>query len=250
MRRLRAIRGRLSFRRRLILVASAAVAVAIALASAITFVVVRGELRGQVDDSLKETAGELAGDQVFFVRPARDTRAGARERPVGPPLEGPAPGDLPTAPPGRDPSAVPVPPPSGGGKVGAELVPAPGVERRLVLPAPPLASSTRFAQLVQSSGRIIRSPQLRVELPGRRRAARVARRGKGDYFSDARVRGGRVRVYTKALGRGAALQVARPIEEIDGVLRRLAGVLGAVALGGIGLAAALAPLVARTALRP
>ncbi len=244
----RAIRGGLSFRRRLILVASAAVAVAIALASAITFVIVRGELRGQVDDSLKEAAGELAGDQVFF-RSAPTKAPGRHERQVRPPLQGPVEGGLPAAPAGPGPAAVPLPRPRGGEKA-KELVPAPGVERRLVLPAPPLAGSRRFAQLVQSSGRVIRSPQLRVELPGKGRAARLARRGGGAYFSDGEVRGGHVRVYTKALGPGAALQVARPVEELDGVLRRLGWVLGAVALGGIGLAAGLAPLVARTALKP
>ncbi|HEV2723357.1 MAG TPA: HAMP domain-containing sensor histidine kinase [Thermoleophilaceae bacterium] len=244
----RAIRGGQSFRGRLILAASAAVAVAIAIAAAITFVIVRGELRGQVDDSLKEAAGELAGDQVFFTRPAPTKAPGRHEREVRPPLEGPAEGGLPAVPPEPEVSGVPVPR-ARRGEV-KELVPAPGVERRLVLPAPPLGGNTRFAQLVQSSGRVVRSPQLRIELPGKDRAARLARRGSGAYFSDGEVRGGRVRLYTKALGPGAALQVARPVEELDGVLRRLAWVLGAVALGGIGLAAGLAPLVARTALKP
>ena len=239
----------MSFRRRLILTASAAVAVAIALASAITFAIVRGELRGQVDDSLKEAAGELAANQVFFVRPASRNAPGIEARALEPPLDGPGNHELPVEPPGSDPSAAPLRRPPRGRGVD-RLVPAPGVKRRLVLPGPPLATSTRFAQLVQSNGRVIRSEQLRIELPGKRRAADLARRGSGSYFSDGEVPGGRVRIYTKALGRGAALQVARPVEELDGVLQRLAGVLGAVAVGGIGLAAGLAPLVARTALKP
>ena len=242
-------RGRLSFRRRLILTASAAVALAIALASAITFVIVRGELRGQVDESLTEAAGELAADQVFFIRAAPRKAPGSAERKLPPPPTS-RDGERPTVVgPGPDASVAPLPRGSTRREV-EELVPAPGVQRRLVLPGPPLATSARFAQLVQSSGRVTRSPQLKVELPGKRRAARLARRGSGAYFSDGETRGGRVRVYTKALGRGAALQVARPVEELDGVLRRLAGVLGAVTLGGVGLAAALAPLVARTALKP
>ncbi len=247
----RAIRGRLWFRRRLILAASAAVAIAIAIASGITFVIVRGELRGQVDDSLKETVGELAGDRVFVRRapaPARGSGRGAHD--PQPPLQGRAEGDAPAVRPSADPATAPFPRLPRDGNVEAELVPAPGVERRLVLPAPPFAGTTKFAQLVQSNGKVIRSPQLEADLPGRRRAARLARHGNGAYFSDGDIRGGRLRIYTKALGRGAALQVARPVGEIDGVLRRLAGVLGAVTLGGIGLAAAMAPLVARTALKP
>ena len=241
--------GRTSFRRRLILTASAAVAVAIALASAITFAIVRGELRGQVDDSLEEAAGELAANQVFFVRPAGREASGVQARELEPPLEGPRDRELPVGPPGADSSPLP-PPRRATGRDVDRLVPAPGVERRLVLPGPPLETSTRFAQLVQSNRRVIRSEQLRIELPGKRRAADLARRGSGSYFSDGELPGGSVRIYTKALGRGAALQVARPVEELDGVLRRLAGVLGVVALGGIGLAAGLAPLVARTALKP
>ncbi len=54
-RRLRAARA-MTLRRRLALVAAAAVAIAIALASGIVYVVVRGELRGQLDGELRQVA--------------------------------------------------------------------------------------------------------------------------------------------------------------------------------------------------
>lgn len=46
----------MSFRRRLLLASAAAVAAAVVLAAVLAYVLVRGNLRGQVDDSLKRTA--------------------------------------------------------------------------------------------------------------------------------------------------------------------------------------------------
>jgi two-component system sensor histidine kinase MprB len=71
----------MSFRRRLALAGTAAVAVAILLALGIAFAVVRSELRGQVDDSLEQVAGRRGDD----VRPP--------QRMVGPePFPAPGPG--------------------------------------------------------------------------------------------------------------------------------------------------------------
>jgi two-component system sensor histidine kinase MprB len=61
-RALRPFEARLSqmtFRRRLILLSAAAVAIAVVLASAIVFVVVRGQLRGQVDDQLRNLVDDI-----------------------------------------------------------------------------------------------------------------------------------------------------------------------------------------------
>jgi two-component system sensor histidine kinase MprB len=54
----------MSFRRRLTLAGAAAVAVAVALASLATYLVVRGELRGQVDETLRQSAERLTRDVV------------------------------------------------------------------------------------------------------------------------------------------------------------------------------------------
>jgi two-component system, OmpR family, sensor histidine kinase MprB len=50
----------MTFRARLALVAAAAVAIAVVIASAVVYLVVRGELRGQVDDSLRSRAVSIA----------------------------------------------------------------------------------------------------------------------------------------------------------------------------------------------
>ena len=52
--------GASSFRQRLALLSAAAVAVAVVLASAITFVIVRSELRSGVDQSLKDTVDRIS----------------------------------------------------------------------------------------------------------------------------------------------------------------------------------------------
>jgi two-component system, OmpR family, sensor histidine kinase MprB len=60
-----------TFRARLALAAAAAVALAVVAASALVYVLVRGELRGQVDDSLRDRAGELLHGRLGAV-PSRE----------------------------------------------------------------------------------------------------------------------------------------------------------------------------------
>jgi two-component system, OmpR family, sensor histidine kinase MprB len=213
----------MSFRRRLTLAGTAAVAVAILLASAIAFGVVRGELRGQVDDSLRSGADEVGGG-IVVIRGA-----------------GPALGDeiKKTAPKSRR-------------EVERQLVPPdelPLVQQQLVAPAP-LTGPTRYAQLVNANGDVLRQPDGRTRLPVTREARRVAARGTGSFFADQTVDGHHVRVYTRAIGDRQALQVARPVDEVDSAINRLAWILGGVGLGGVGLAAALGLVVTRTATRP
>jgi two-component system sensor histidine kinase MprB len=57
----------MSFRNRLVLLAAAAVAVAVILASAIVYVVVRGQLRGQVDDQLRGLVADVSPPQELSV---------------------------------------------------------------------------------------------------------------------------------------------------------------------------------------
>jgi hypothetical protein len=74
----KAVLDRMSFRRRLLLAGTAAVAIAILLALGIAYAVVSGELRGQVDDSLEQVAGRRSED-VLFMR----SMAGAEQVPPG-----------------------------------------------------------------------------------------------------------------------------------------------------------------------
>jgi two-component system, OmpR family, sensor histidine kinase MprB len=59
-----------------------------------------------------------------------------------------------------------------------------------------------------------------------------------------------LRVLTQPMAAGGAIQVARSLEDTDHTLNTLIIILAAVSAGGIALAAALGPVVARTALAP
>ena len=183
----------MSFRTRLALVAAVAVAVAVAAASAIVYVVVRGELRGQVDSGLRSRAETFVGR----IRMAPDGQA--------------------------------------------------------VLDAPPasLGGASGYTQLVPSSGPPILQEGETVTLPVSDRARAVAAHTAGAFFTDARVAGEHVRVYTvPAVRENFAIQIARPLSEVDRSLSRIRRLLLLITGGGIAIAAGLGLLVARTALAP
>jgi len=83
-------------------------------------------------------------------------------------------------------------------------------------------------------------------------AAKAAAAGSGGpYFEDGRVSGVHIRVLTRPSQRpGFALQAARPLTEVDQALHRLWVFLLLVSAGGIGLAALLGAMIARTTIGP
>jgi two-component system sensor histidine kinase MprB len=92
----------------------------------------------------------------------------------------------------------------------------------------------------------LRKPTLPIDA----RVRAVAAGDERPYFRDARVRGVHVRIYTTRLGRGLAVELARPLTEVDRALTRLRSIIIAVALGGVGLAVLVGFGVTRSALRP
>jgi two-component system, OmpR family, sensor histidine kinase MprB len=182
----------MSFRARLALVAAAAVALAVVLASAVVYIVVRDELRGTVDDALRDRAAEISRF------PLRAIQEG--DRPV---LEGPGLGG------------------------------APG-----------------YIQVVQADGTTIRPPEERVELPVSDHVLSVANGKGGPFFSDTHVSDVHLRVFTIPGSSGFAVQIARPLTEVDESLDRIRFYLILIALGGIAVAATLGLAVTRAAVAP
>jgi two-component system, OmpR family, sensor histidine kinase MprB len=178
----------MSFRARLTLAAATAVALAVALASGVVYVVVRDQLRGRVDDSLRARAVEI---QNF---PFRKT--------------------------------------------------IPDV------PDPILGEAGGYFQAVRSDGRVLRPPGAEIPIPVTARVREVARGGAEPFFTDETIAGLHVRVLTFPVARGWALQIPRPLNEVDSTLDRLRTFLILITLGGIGLAAALGLLVSRAAIAP
>ena len=114
---------------------------------------------------------------------------------------------------------------------------------------PPFGGPSGYAQLVTSEGEAIRRPSAKVPLPTEG-AVEVAQGVRSEFLEDATVRDTHVRILTRPLAPGIAVQMALPLDDIDRTLRRVAIFLGLVSAGGIGLAALAGLLVARTALAP
>jgi two-component system, OmpR family, sensor histidine kinase MprB len=176
----------MTFKRRLTFAAAIAVAVAVALASLVVYVIVKRELRREIDVDLSRIAatGQLVvGERLLFR---------IEESPLG-------------GPPG-------------------------------------------YAQLVGSDGDVL-WPRA-AALPVSPEVQAVAEGDSGSFYEDLEVNGMHIRVLTRAVGPGFAVQVARPLEEVDTVLGHLRWILLVITGCGIALAAGLGGLVTRAALSP
>jgi two-component system, OmpR family, sensor histidine kinase MprB len=113
----------------------------------------------------------------------------------------------------------------------------------------PLERPVVFVQLV-SGDRLIapRGEQQRLGDPAEVKA--VADGKKAPFFGETEVNGTHVRYYTAKAADGTAVQVARPMTEVDAALSKLRIGLGLVSIAGIALAAFLGRLATRHAVRP
>jgi two-component system sensor histidine kinase MprB len=180
----------MSFRARLALVAAAAVGLAVVAASAVVFVVVRGQLLGEVDQALTNRARELL---------------------TGPGIQTDENGDL----------------------------HVPGLR----------FGTPDFIQAVPAQGPVLLTNYENRPLPVSDEAREAARGGGDSRFSTVRVEGIDLRVFTVP-GSPYALQIARPITEVNKTLHRITLFLVMIAAGGIAIAAALGLAVSQAALRP
>jgi two-component system, OmpR family, sensor histidine kinase MprB len=124
-------------------------------------------------------------------------------------------------------------------------------ERRLDefgLPNPLLGGAGGYAQLVTANG-VFRLPDAKIPLPSEG-AREVAAGTREPFFENATVADTHVRILTAKYAPGIAIQIARPLDEVDKTLDRLAGYLTAISAAGIALAAFLGLLVSRTAVSP
>ena len=118
------------------------------------------------------------------------------------------------------------------------------------VPAPFLGGAGGYAQLVSADGRTVRAPGQTVVLPVSTRTREVAAGTNDGFYEDADAAGAHIRVLTIPFRPGVALQLARPLTEVDQVLHRLRLIFLLVSLGGVVLAGGLGLLIARTALGP
>ena len=115
---------------------------------------------------------------------------------------------------------------------------------------PEFGEARGYVQLVRSNGDMVVPPRQHVGLPVDDDARAVVDGSRLTSWKSVEVSGTHLRVLTFAYGPGAAVQVARPLTEVDRSLDRIGLFLVVVAASGIVIAALLGLLVARGALGP
>jgi two-component system, OmpR family, sensor histidine kinase MprB len=215
-----------TFRRRIVVLAAGAVAAAIALASVITFVVVRHELRGGVDASLRKQR-----PKVMIVSRLDSATA-------------PAPGKAPGQAAGGKSTGQTV-----SGEALARLPPRADEFFQAQLPSPGLGGSVGLAQVTLSDGQIIASAT-GAKLPTTEADREVAAGKRDESFRDATISGVHFRVLTTRGPGRATMTLAKPLTDVDDTLGRLRWILLAVTIGGVGVASGFGVAVSRAATRP
>ncbi len=115
---------------------------------------------------------------------------------------------------------------------------------------PEFGEARGYLQLVRSDGSVLVPPRQDVQLPVGDGVRAMASKGGHSFWEDVDVDGTHTRVLTFAYGPGAAVQVARPLTEVDQSLHRIGFFLVLIAVAGVFIAAGLGLVVARAALVP
>jgi two-component system, OmpR family, sensor histidine kinase MprB len=115
---------------------------------------------------------------------------------------------------------------------------------------PGFGEPSSVVQIVRYDGRILNPLDNNVRLPVPDGAVAVANGRAPGFYTDAEIAGTHARMLTFQYSPGYAVQVARPLTEVDQSLSRLRTFLIFIALVGVGGAAALGLVVSRAALAP
>jgi two-component system, OmpR family, sensor histidine kinase MprB len=215
-----------TLRRRLALLSALAVALAVLLASALVYALVRDRLQSDIDSELRQQAERVS--QRLTAGPVTVEGAVAPGPPgvASAPIAGPKKGDDPQ-------------------RERAER----GERFALTLPPPDPGGPEALAQLI-SPGGVVTGPGSPIQIPVSGADRALAASGGQPRLEDAQAGETELRVLTQPLADGTAIQVARSLEDTNHTLNTLVVILAAVSAGGIALAAALGPVVARAALAP
>jgi two-component system sensor histidine kinase MprB len=183
-----------TLRSRLAIAAAATVTVAVAVSSLTVYLLMRSDLRRQVDTALQSRAAELQNRPDLLRR--FDPRFFTGLPPVG----------------------------FGGG--------------------------VDYVQLVSANGAVVRPANEPVAVPVGQRALQVAAGAEDAYLVDTDVGGVHARVLTVPVGPGVALQLVRPLNEVDRELRRLGLILALVSVATVAAAGAAGAFVSRAVVAP
>jgi two-component system sensor histidine kinase MprB len=215
--------NRLSFRQRLTLFTAAGIAVVLVVGSLASYLVVRSQLRGQIDESLRRqsTAVVIRRSEVGLGLTQSRSAPLQRGRKI---------------------------------KKGKVMGPSGLLTMTIVPPKVEFGNAPSFFELINTGGEAVAPSGKRFKLPTAlpvsQRAIAVARTQAGGYFTDIDLRGTPLRMYVRPVGSGRALLTARSLSEVNNALSRLGWSLAITCLAGIALAAFVGAVVARGALRP
>ncbi len=115
---------------------------------------------------------------------------------------------------------------------------------------PEFGEARGYVQLVRADGAVIQPTSPGLELPVDAAVLEIARRQRNASWTDASVDGKHLRVFTFPFIGDSAVQIARPLAEVDQSLERLGLFLLLIAATGVAVAAVLGLAVSRTALAP
>jgi two-component system, OmpR family, sensor histidine kinase MprB len=216
----------MSFRRRIVVLAAAAVALAVVLSAVVTYAVVRRELRAGVDASLRELEPQVAVSEEK-VRAVSDEKVRSAR-----------------------------------GEAGGKPRTDRNTQLQVRVPGAAFGGASGVAQITLASGEVLAPPGPRLPVTAAVRAVGAGKRKA--FLRDETVRGVHVRILTTRAPNGAArtpggavrslegatLQVAKPLADVDDALARLRWILLGVTIGGVGLAAGFGVAVSRAATRP
>ncbi|MGZ4391304.1 MAG: sensor histidine kinase [Gaiellaceae bacterium] len=119
---------------------------------------------------------------------------------------------------------------------------------KLHLPPPKFGAAAGYVQIV-GQGKIGLPFGESTRLPTQDAAA-VASGKRSSFYRDATVAGTHLRIYTARINKTTAVEIARPLTEVDSALARIRLYFLIAALAALAGAAAVGTAVARTALRP
>jgi two-component system, OmpR family, sensor histidine kinase MprB len=126
---------------------------------------------------------------------------------------------------------------------------APGpFSSNLNFPPPRFGAAAGYVQIV-GQGQISLPSGERTRLPIEGALA-VASGSRASFFRNATVSGAHLRIYTARINKTTAVEIARPLTEVDGALARIRLYFLVAALAALAGAAAVGTAVARGALRP
>jgi two-component system sensor histidine kinase MprB len=222
------------FRTRLTILVGTAVALSVLTASAVLFVLVSTLLSGQVDEQLTSRISDLSQFAVnaALVCPAAPTPSSAAAAPVASGGASSAPVDPAASAPAPRNSACPLP-------------------ANLRVPIPQLGGAGGQVQFIDERGVVTLTPDGGVQLPVSPSAKTLAAAGSGPDLKEEAVVGGiPVRMVTRAIGNGMAVQVGLRLDGIESVLVSLRWILLAVSLVGVAIAVGLGRWIASSAMRP